>query len=107
MITMSKRSEIISRLSLSFLWLFTAATSFYWGRTIGYEVLAQQEIQGQVADVLINAGSLLDALIGIWLLTTWQLMEIDEFLEHPLAISRLKIRLQKFFDANDSLLINF
>lgn len=29
----------------------------------------------------------------------WQLMDIAEFLEHPLAIGRLKIRLQNFLDS--------
>lgn len=61
--------ELIARLSLSFLWLFTATTSFWWGRNIGYEVLAQQHIQGEFADLCINAGSILDAGIGCWLLT--------------------------------------
>ncbi len=65
--------ELICRLSLSALWLFTAATSFWWGRTIGYEVLALQNIQGEFSDWCINAGSFLDALIGFWLLTTYRL----------------------------------
>lgn len=29
----------------------------------------------------------------------WQLMAIDEFLQHPLAIERLKVRLQNFLDS--------
>lgn len=65
--------ELFSRLSLSFLWLFTAATSFWWARDIGYEVLAQQHISGKVADFCINAGSLLDASIGVWLIANYQL----------------------------------
>jgi hypothetical protein len=67
------RIELLCRLSLSVLWLFTAATSFWWGRSIGYEVLALQNIQGEVADWCINAGSFIDAIIGIWLLTTYKL----------------------------------
>jgi DoxX-like family len=62
-----------SRLSLSLLWLFTAASSFWWGRAIGYEVLAKQEITGAFADLCINAGSLVDAVIGLWLLTAYKL----------------------------------
>jgi DoxX-like family len=62
-----------SRLSLSLLWLFTAASSFWWGRAIGYEVLATQEITGAFADLCINAGSLVDAVIGLWLLTAYKL----------------------------------
>ena len=51
-----------SRLSLSLLWLFTAASSFWWGRAIGYEVLGKQGITGTVADLCINAGSMLELL---------------------------------------------
>jgi hypothetical protein len=61
------------RLSLSLLWLFTAASSFWWGRTIGYEVLAKQEITGAFANICINAGSLVDVAIGLWLLTAYKL----------------------------------
>lgn len=67
------RIELICRLSLSVLWLFTAATSFWWGRSIGYEVLALQNIQDEFADWCINAGSLIDVIIGIWILTTYKL----------------------------------
>ncbi len=73
MIKIPARLAFLCRLSLSFLWLFTAATSFWWGRHIGYDVLAQQHIQGEFADWCINAGSILDALIGIWLLTAYKL----------------------------------
>jgi len=65
--------KFIARLSLSFLWLFTAATSFFWARNIGYEILAQQNFSGRQTDLVINAGSLLDAAIGIWLLSNFQL----------------------------------
>lgn len=61
------------RYSLAFLWLFTAATSFWWGRASGYEVLALQSIHGDLADLCINTGSLLDAVIGVWLLSKYQL----------------------------------
>lgn len=64
---------LASRLSLSLLWLFTAASSFWWGRAIGYEVLARREVTGAFADLCINAGSLVDALIGLWLLTAYKL----------------------------------
>ena len=72
MLQITARFEFLCRLSLSFLWLFTAATSFWWGRAIGYDILAQQSIQGEFADWCINAGSLLDALIGIWLLAAYK-----------------------------------
>jgi hypothetical protein len=73
MLQIPARLEFLCRLSLSFLWLFTAVTSFWWGRQIGYDVLAQQHIQGELADWCIDAGSILDALIGIWLLTAYKL----------------------------------
>lgn len=63
----------ICRLSLAFMWLFTAATSFWWGRQLGYEVLALQHIEGNLADVCINAGSLLDAAMGLWLLVNYRI----------------------------------
>lgn len=64
---------LASRFSLSLLWLFTAASSFWWGRAIGYDVLAKQQIIGAFADLCINAGSLVDAVIGFWLLTAYKL----------------------------------
>ena len=69
MIKIPRHIEFIARISLSFLWLFTAATSFWWGRDSGYAILAQQNIHNGFADICINAGSLLDAVIGLWLLT--------------------------------------
>ncbi len=73
MIKMPSHIELIARISLSFLWLFTAATSFWWARDTGYQILAQQNILGDFADICINSGSMLDALIGLWLLTGYRL----------------------------------
>lgn len=67
------RTILICRLSLAFMWLITAATSFWWARDIGYDVLAKAGIQNRVADFCINAGSLLDAIIGCWLITNWKI----------------------------------
>ncbi|GGY85257.1 hypothetical protein GCM10011613_32970 [Cellvibrio zantedeschiae] len=80
------------RFSLAFMWLFTAATSFWWGRDIGYEVLALQNIQNDFADLCINAGSLLDAFIGLWLLGNYQLkwcyrLQITIILVYSLLLS--------------------
>ncbi len=63
----------LCRFSLAFMWLFTAATSYWWGRDTGYEILASQNIKNDIADWCINAGSLLDAFIGLWLLSNYQL----------------------------------
>ncbi len=63
-----KKIRRLCDISLSVLWLFTAVTSLFWGRKLGYDVLAEQGIDGELANLLINAGSLLDAFIGVWLL---------------------------------------
>jgi hypothetical protein len=73
MIKTPQHIALIARLSLSFLWLFTAATSFWWARNIGYEVLSLADIHSKMANVFINLGSLLDAAIGVWLLSNKQL----------------------------------
>jgi hypothetical protein len=73
MIKIPVHLEFMTRASLSFLWLFTAATSYWWGRAVGYDALAQQNIHGELADWCINLGSFLDAVIGVWLLTGRQL----------------------------------
>ncbi|RYY73103.1 MAG: NAD-dependent dehydratase [Gammaproteobacteria bacterium] len=73
MIKLPSGFEWALRHSLSFLWLFTAATSFWWARDIGLQILAQQNISGDLADICINSGSFLDALIGFWLLTGYRL----------------------------------
>ncbi|HSC76726.1 MAG TPA: DoxX-like family protein [Pseudomonadales bacterium] len=67
------RNQLPARLSLCFLWLFTALTSVLWGRNAGYAVLAQHNIQGATADLCINAGGILDTIIGLWLLTACHL----------------------------------
>lgn len=69
----SSQVLFVCRLSLIFMWLFTAATSFWWARDMGYEVLALKHLQGFTADFLIDAGSALDAFIGLWLMTRFKL----------------------------------
>jgi hypothetical protein len=63
------RTILICRLSLAFMWLLTAATSIWWGRSIGYDVLATVDIYEGQADFCINTGAALDAIIGFWLLS--------------------------------------
>ena len=70
---MSPRIKNSARLSLAFLWLFTALTSAFFALDIGYEVLAQGGITGDLSSACIYAGSLLDAMIGLWLLSNRQL----------------------------------
>lgn len=66
---MNKQIELAARLSLSFLWIMTALSSLFFAKDIGYEVLAQADITGALANAAITSGSLLDMAIGIWLLS--------------------------------------
>ncbi|MEE2022678.1 DoxX-like family protein [Alkalimonas mucilaginosa] len=66
---MSSGVRFAARLSLSFLWIFTAITSAFFAKEIGYQVLAGRGITGGLASFCILSGSLLNAVIGIWLLT--------------------------------------
>ena len=58
-----------ARLSLSFLWLFTGLTSWFFAPYIGYEILASAGIGGGLAQVCVVAGSVLDITLGVWLLS--------------------------------------
>jgi len=64
---------LAARLSLSFLWIFTGITSAFFAKAIGYEVLANGGITGLLADFSILSGSVLDVVIGVWLLVCWRL----------------------------------
>jgi len=65
--------HLAARLSLVFLWFFTGITSAFFAQNIGYEVLAKGGITGHLATFCIFSGSLLDVIIGIWLLSGKQL----------------------------------
>lgn len=65
--------QLVTRLSLALLWIFTGITSAFLAPEIGYEVLAIGGITGRWANWAIASGSLLDVVLGIWLLTGWQL----------------------------------
>lgn len=65
--------KTLARLSLAFLWIFTALTSAIFDRPSGEQILALANISGSFSDLLINLGSLVDLVIGIWLLTGRQL----------------------------------
>ncbi|BFM15468.1 hypothetical protein R50073_16510 [Maricurvus nonylphenolicus] len=66
--------QTAARLSISFLWVFTGVTSYFFAKDIGYDVLARAEITGAFAEVCIVAGCVLDILIGLWLLTGRKLL---------------------------------
>ncbi|MBS0287717.1 MAG: DoxX-like family protein [Proteobacteria bacterium] len=65
--------ELIARLSLSFLWVFTGITSIFIAPKIGYEILDQAHIKGALADICVLGGGVIDIILGIWLLTKFQL----------------------------------
>lgn len=71
--TLSPRTQIASRISLSILWIFTGLTSLFWAKDIGYQVLSQGGVEGILADVAVLCGSVVDITIGLWLLSNWRL----------------------------------
>ncbi|EPJ46310.1 MAG: NAD-dependent epimerase/dehydratase [Osedax symbiont Rs1] len=70
---MTTQIRLAARVSLAFLWFFTAITSAFFGREIGLAVLANADITGGLASLLLYSGSAVDLLIALWLITTWQL----------------------------------
>jgi hypothetical protein len=59
-----------AKYSLAFLWVFTGLTSIYLSPEIGYEILANANITGSMADFSVYAGGALDIVLGLWLLTS-------------------------------------
>lgn len=60
--------NIMARVSLAILWVFTGITSEFFAKDIGFEVLSSAGITGQFASVLISLGSLADVVVGLWVL---------------------------------------
>jgi len=60
-----------AKYSLAFLWIFTGLTSVFFSPKVGYEILANASITGFVAKVSIYAGGILDIILGLWLLTSF------------------------------------
>ena len=61
-----------AKYSLAFLWIFTGLTSVYFSPEIGYEILANANVTGALADVAIYAGGILDIVLGLWLITSFK-----------------------------------
>ncbi len=59
-----------AKYSLAFLWIFTGLTSVVFSPEIGYEILANANITGSLAEVAIYAGGILDIILGVWLITS-------------------------------------
>lgn len=66
--------QTVARFSISFLWVFTGITSYFFAKDIGHDVLARANITGVFAEACIVAGCVLDIFIGIWLLTGRKLL---------------------------------
>ena len=66
---MTSQQQRVTRWSLSFLWIVTAVVSVTLGRDIGFDVLARINLHADAAALTILAGSLLDLIIGLWLLS--------------------------------------
>lgn len=60
--------NIMARVSLAILWVFTGISSEFFAKDIGFEVLSSAGITGQFASVLISLGSLADVVVGLWVL---------------------------------------
>lgn len=56
--------------SLAFVRLFTDLTSTYFVSEIGYDILANANITGTMADFSVYAGGTLDIVLGLWLLSS-------------------------------------
>ncbi|MCY4044266.1 MAG: DoxX-like family protein [Cellvibrionales bacterium] len=69
---MPKHVEKTLRFSLAFLWVATAITATFFDRATGLSVLAMANISGNLALACIYAGSLVNLVIGLWLLTPFK-----------------------------------
>ncbi len=75
MSTINQANEIkklmkAAKYSLAFLWTFTGLTSIFFSPEIGYEILANANVTGSLADIAIYAGGTLDIVLGFWLITS-------------------------------------
>ena len=61
-----------AKYSLAFLWIFTGLTSIFFSPEIGYELLANADITGSIADIAVYAGGILDIVLGLWLITSFK-----------------------------------
>ncbi|TQV85418.1 DoxX-like family protein [Aliikangiella coralliicola] len=71
---MSYSHLTLIRLSLASLWIFTALTSLVWGYQTGVDILISAKfhnirIDESTARLLVYAGSGVDFIIGVWLLS--------------------------------------
>jgi hypothetical protein len=61
-----------AKYSVAFVWIFTGLTSVFFSPEIGFEILANANIIGSLAELAIYAGGILDIILGLWLLTSFK-----------------------------------
>lgn len=70
---MTPKIRYLARLSLAFLWIYTALVSAVLSPELGLSILAKAEVTGSLALFFLYAGAGLDLLLGCWLLTGKQM----------------------------------
>jgi len=59
----------LAKYSLAFLWISTGVISAVISPEIGFDILAKVDIFGSFANLFVYGGSLVDIVIGIWILS--------------------------------------
>jgi hypothetical protein len=59
----------LANYSLAFLWIATGIISTFVSPDIGFELLSKAEINGVLANFFVYGGSLLDILLGAWIVS--------------------------------------
>ncbi len=60
----------IAKYSLAFLWISTGIVSAIISPEVGFEILAKAGIVGGLSKVLVYGGSLVDLILGLWILSS-------------------------------------
>ena len=68
---MTALQQTFGRWTLSLLWLITALVSVATAQDIGLVILQQGGVADALAPWLLYGGSIVDALLGLWLLLPW------------------------------------
>ena len=68
---MTALQQTFGRWTLSLLWLITALVSVATAQDIGLVILQQGGVADALAPWLLYGGSVVDALLGLWLLLPW------------------------------------
>jgi len=58
-----------AKYSLAFLWISTGIVSTFISPEFGFDLLAKADVDGLLAEIFVYGGSLVDLLIGFWILS--------------------------------------